>query len=482
MSADGPQDTSLGYFDRIGRTPTDAHETALACLEAGIDAALPERVVEQTCSVRDGLLRIDDGEGREYTLGAYDRVVVVGGGKAGTGVATGLAGLLGNQIDDGVVISTPRDRDEGSGDGGKEAAAVDDPGAVRIREGDHPTPTPRNVEATAELLELVDDADENTLVLAVITGGASALLCAPAADLSLADLRETTDALLESGASIDEINAVRKHCSAIKGGQLAQRCAPATVCTLALSDVVGDDRSVIGSGPTVPDRSTYADALAVVGRYDLRDRLPDAVVAHLEAGAAGERAETPTTIEAGSEGNGAETYHLLAGSRTAIDAAREVAAERGYETLVLSSRLRGEAREVGRMQAAIAEEMSATGDPISPPAVVLSGGEVTVTVAGEGGAGGPNQELALAAGIEFAAGGTDAVLASVDTDGIDGPSTAAGAIVDRETVADAGAATEALDANDVTGVLEAWNALLEPGYTGTNVNDLRALVVPAQVE
>lgn len=319
-------------------------------------------------------------------------------------------------------------------------------------------------------------------MLAAITGGASALCCAPADGLSLGALQETTDALLESGASIDEINAVRKHCSAIKGGQLARRAAPATVLTLAVSDVVGDDPSVIGSGPTVPDSSTFADAVAVLERYGLRDEVPSSVLERLESGAAGELEETPDESDLAAAN---ADWHPLANGRTAVDAAREVARERGYKPLVLSSRLTGEAREVGRVHAAIGAEIAADGDPIEPPAVVLSGGEVTVTVdgtdddRGDGGTGGPNQELALAAGLEFAAGGTEAVLASVDTDGIDGPTDAAGAIVDGETIGpeDEAAARRALAANAVYGSLEEHGALLEPGYTGTNVNDLRALVV-----
>ncbi|WP_306052260.1 glycerate kinase type-2 family protein [Natronococcus wangiae] len=455
------------FHQRSRHAKTPARETALAALDAGITAALPETVVDSTVALEGETLRVRDGE---YDLERFDRIVVLGGGKATGGVAAALVDLLESRIDDGVVVTTAPDEE-----------AI---GPVTVREGDHPTPSRRNVDATRELLERADAAGERTLVLAAITGGASALCCAPADGLSLGALQETTNALLESGASIDEINAVRKHCSAIKGGQLAHRAAPATVVTLAISDVVGDDPSVIGSGPTVPDASAFDDAVAVLERYDLRDEVPATVAERLERGAAGEIEETP------AEGDLAVAnadWYALANGRTAVDAARDVARERGYEPLVLSSRLTGEAREVGRVHAAIGTEIAADGDPLEPPAVALSGGEVTVTVDGDGGdgsvgIGGPNQELALAAGLEFAASGTEAVLASVDTDGIDGPTDAAGAIVDGETIdpEDEETARRALAENDVYGALEDLDALLETGYTGTNVNDLRVLVVEGE--
>ncbi|MFC4438701.1 MULTISPECIES: glycerate kinase type-2 family protein [Natrialbaceae] len=465
------------FHSRERHAKTPARETALDALEAGITATLPETVVDSAVVLEGETLRV---HGREYDLDRFDEILVLGGGKATGGVVAALVDLLETRIDDGVVVTTAPDEET--------------IGPVAVREGDHPTPSQRNVDATRELLERADAAGERTLVLAAITGGASALCCAPADGLSLGALQETTDALLESGASIDEINAVRKHCSAIKGGQLARRAAPATVLTLAISDVVGDDPSVIGSGPTVSDTSTFADAVSVLERYGIRDEVPASVREHLERGAAGELAETPNDGDS-AVADADEDWYCLANGRTAIDAARDAARERGYESLVLSSRLTGEAREVGRVHAAIGAEIAADGDPIEPPAVVLSGGEVTVTVSkddagdddggnsGSGGSGGPNQELALAAGLEFAASETEAVLASVDTDGIDGPTDAAGAIVDGETIdseEEEAAAKRALAANDVYGPLEDFGALLETGYTGTNVNDLRVLVVSGE--
>ena len=317
-----------------------------------------------------------------------------------------------------------------------------------------------------------------TLILGVITGGGSALMAAPAARVSLADLQATTDALLASGATIDEINAVRKHCSAIKGGRLAAATQPAAVCSLVISDVVGNDRATIASGPLVGDPTTYADARGVLNRYDCD--VPAAVIDYLGRGAAGEIDETPAP---GDPVFASVQTTIIGNGRTAVEAAADRASEAGFDPLVLSSQIRGEAREAAKTQVAVAEEIQASSQPIAPPAVVVSGGETTVTVDGDG-TGGPNQEFALSAAVELAAaadsnaGGaaTDTVVAAVDTDGIDGPTDAAGGIVDSETIAP-GIGRNALAANDATAALDAANARIETGPTGTNVNDLRVVVV-----
>jgi hydroxypyruvate reductase len=451
--------------DRLARSP--AHDAALACIEAGIDATHPERVIRESVSLDGDALSI---AGAVYDLADHDEVVVVGGGKAAATVAAALERELGDSLDGGVVVTdTPVETDR-----------------VDVVEASHPVPDEAGVEGARRVRETVEDAGGGTLVLAVITGGGSALLPAPVEGISLPDLQETTDLLLASGASIDEINAVRKHCSALKGGRLAAAARPAHVATLAFSDVVGDDLGVIASGPTVPDPTTYADALGVLDRYDLD--VPAAVRAHLEAGAAaasGTGDGPPETPGPDADFDHVST-HVLANAWTAVDAAREVAREQGYDPLVLSTRVRGEAREQGLGHVAVAEEIAASGTPVEPPAVVLSGGETTVTVRGDG-TGGPNQEFALRAALEMGGvgGGDDAdvtggVLAAVDTDGRDGGSDAAGAIVDAETVADADAAADARAAladNDAGTYLAERDALVYTGRTGTNVNDLRVFVV-----
>jgi hydroxypyruvate reductase len=434
--------------DALAASP--AHEVALDCVAAGIEAARPERVVHERVALDGDALQVD---GDSYDLADYEEVVVVGGGKAAAQVAAALEAALGDRIDRGAVVTNdpaPTER-------------------VEVLPGDHPVPSDEGADATRRLLDLVADADEDTLVLAVITGGGSALLAAPADGVSLADLQATTDVLLDSGATIHEMNAVRKHLSAVKGGQVARAAAPAAVVSLVFSDVVGNDLDVIASGPTVPDTSTYADALDVLDRYDVA--VPDAVRDRLESGAAGDLPETP---KPGDDAFDRTSTHVLADSFTALDAARAEAENAGYAAVVLSSRVRGEAREAAKTHAAVAEECAATGNPAEPPVVLLSGGETTVTVRG-GGQGGRNQEFALSTAVELAA---DAVVASVDTDGIDGPTDAAGALVDADTVDDPREAQAALADNDAYRYLDACDALVSTGQTGTNVNDLRVIVVP----
>ncbi|MBZ6495411.1 glycerate kinase type-2 family protein [Natrinema longum] len=437
--------------DRDRLASSEARELALDCLETGIEAGHPRTVVREAVALEGDALRVGDAA---YDRREYEEIVVLGGGNAGAHVAVALEEILGDRIDRGVVVT-------------------DDPvetDRVTVREGDHPVPSERGVDATRELLETADAVDEDTLVLAAITGGGSALMPAPAGGVSLADLQSTTDGLLASGADIHEINAVRKHLSALKGGQLARRLAPGTVASLVLSDVVGNDPSVIASGPVAPDESTFEDALAVLERY--RIDAPDAVVDRLERGTAGEIAETPSPDDPAFD---TVSNHVVADGMTVLEAARETAADRGYETLVLSSRVRGEAREAATTHVAVAEEALATGTPISPPAVILSGGETTVTVRGDG-AGGPNQEFATSAALALENGGRITV-AAVDTDGIDGATDAAGALVDGATVADPDDARVALAENDVYPYLASRDALLLTGPTGTNLNDLRVLVV-----
>ncbi|MFB6138160.1 MAG: glycerate kinase [Halobacteriaceae archaeon] len=481
--------------NRDALATSHAREVALDCVTAGIEAARPDRVVAETVT-RDGDTLGVAPPGVSGSAGASPvtvdlaepaEVVVLGGGKAAAGVAAALEPVLGDALDGGLVVTdTPVETDR-----------------VAVREGDHPVPTERNVVATRDLLERAGACTGDTLVIAPLTGGASALLAAPAAGLTLADLRDTTAALLESGADIGEINAVRKHCSAIKGGRLARAVAPARLVTLALSDVVGDDLSVIGSGPTVPDPSTYGDAVGVL--EDFAVGVPDAVRSHLERGATGDAPETPKPGDPAFERASAR---VVASNATALAAARR-AVPSEYDVAVLSSRFEGEARHLAGPHVAVAAEAVATGNPLSPPAVFLSGGEATVAVTGDG-EGGPNQEFGLAAAIELAygavpgvggddatarpdhgdavggarAGAEEVVVAAVDTDGRDGATDAAGALVDRETLApdggttgDRSAARAALAANDVTPFLADRGALVETGRTGTNVNDLRVVVV-----
>ena len=497
-------DVTVADRERVVRTA--AHGVALDCLAAGITAALPANVIDASVSVGSGVLRIDavDGSTGECDLDAYDAVRLVGAGKAADGMAAAVSNRLGDRLDGGVVVADvdgsatvgiPSDvggaSDVESSGVGASSDPAEYPGTVEVHPGDHPLPSERGVEGARRVIDAADAAGPGDLVVVVVTGGGSALLAAPADPLSVDDLRELTRELLACGASIDEINAVRKHCSAVKGGRLARIAAPATVVTLAVSDVVGDDVGVIASGPTTPDPSTYDDALAACDRYDIN--VPVAVRDRLRAGAAGERPETPTADDPAFDR--ARTF-VVGNGRTALDAAADAAADRGYDPLVLAAGVRGGAREAALAHVAIAEECAATGSPATPPAVLLSGGETTVTLrAGTGsesggddgdmdtdadrdgpGSGGPNGEFAASAGLALDPDGKRIVVASVDTDGIDGATDAAGGVVDATTLA-SDDARDALDRHDVAPTLDAADALLRTGPTGTNVNDLRVMVV-----
>jgi hydroxypyruvate reductase len=430
------------FADREAHADSPAHALALDCLAAGIEAGRPGRSIDRHCAVEGDVLRVREDE---YDLSAYDDVVALGGGKAADALAAALESLLGDHLSGGVVVT-------------HEPTA--EPEHVTVLEGEHPEPGEGSVEGGRAVLERAADADERTLVLAAVTGGGSALLCAPAEGLSVADVRVVTGELLAAGASVAELNVVRRACSEIKGGGLAAAAAPATVVGLLVSDVVGDDPATVASGPTVPVETDPEAALAVLDRHGvtastvrawLRDASPE------------------PAPDANVENN------VIASGRDAVDAAREVAAERGYEPWVLSTSVEGEAREAGRFHAAVAREVADAGDPVEPPAVLLSGAETTVTVTGDG-VGGPNLEFALAGGLELP---DVAVLAAVDTDGSDGSTDAAGALVDAGTVGDddASDARRALDDNDSYRCLADRDALLRTGETGTNVDDLRVVVV-----
>lgn len=434
--------------DQLARSP--ARATALACLEAGIQAAHPQRVIQGSVCLDGDTLIVDDAR---YELSGVDRILVLGGGKGAGPVAAALESKLGDRLAGGAVVCPdPVDTER-----------------VEVLIGDHPVPSGRSVAGTRRVLDLAASADASTLVLAVITGGGSALLAAPVEGIELADVQQVTDDLLASGASIHEMNAVRKHLSAIKGGGLARAAAPARTVGLVFSDVVGNDLDVIASGPTAPDPSTYAEARAVLDRYGIEP--PTAIADRLDRGA---RGDLPETASADDPTFDDVTNHVLADGFTALAAARDVARDRGYTPCILSSRVRGEAREAAPTMVAVAEESRATGNPVSPPAVMLTGGECTVTVTGDG-RGGPNQEFALAGALELTLPGV--ALACVDTDGRDGATDAAGAIVDETTVRDGTAAQTALDGNDAYPYLDDAGALLRTGPTGTNVNDLRVIVV-----
>jgi glycerate 2-kinase len=403
-----------------------------------------------------------------YDLGAFDRVWIIGAGKAGAPMAVAAAEIVGERLTGGMVVVK-----EGHLTADHVAALQPQ---VELLEAGHPLPDARGVAAGERIATLLTQMGERDLVLALISGGGSALLTRPAPGISLDDMQKLTGVLLACGASINEINTLRRHLDTLKGGGLARLAAPATVITLVLSDVVGDPLDVIASGPTVADPTTFANALNVLERYNVLDQTPVAIRRRLESGVRGEIAETPKPGDPAL----ARVGNLIIGSnRLAAEAALAAAQREGFNALILTTFLQGEARVVGRVLAAIAREIADNNRPIGRPACVIAGGETTVTLRGDG-RGGRNQELALAAVADLAA-APGALLVALATDGGDGPTDAAGAVVSTTTyqrARDLGLdVAAALARNDSYPFFDALGDLLRPGSTHTNVNDLALVVV-----
>jgi glycerate 2-kinase len=418
-------------------------------LSAGLAAADPKDAVLRSVRL-EGDTILAGGERFEA-----DRVFVLAAGKAAGAMARAAEELLGERLAGGLVVT-------------KDGHA---PGPENLETifAAHPEPDERGVEAARRAEELAGSLGEKDLLLALISGGASALLADPAPDIGLEDMKRLTGALLRSGADIGEINAVRKHISVLKGGGLVSLAAPAPTLALLLSDVVGDDISAIASGLTAPDPTTLEEARRVLERYGIEP--PESVAGHLS-----NADETPKP--------GDEVFEKVAnvvcgGGRHAAEAAAEKSRELGYEPLILSTTVTGDARGIASFYAAVIREVLQSGNPAPAPCAIVSGGEATVTVRGEG-AGGPSQEFALALAVDLDGVEGWAALAA-DTDGGDGPTDAAGGLVTgaaagriRESGIDP---EEALENNDAYAALEGGGALLVTGPTGTNVNDLRVALV-----
>lgn len=394
-----------------------------------------------------------------------DRITIVGAGKAGAAMALAAEAALGERIAQGLVLV-------------KDGHTGDSPLArIELAEAGHPVPDSRGVEATSRLLALVDAAGDQGAVLCLISGGGSALLVSPAHGLTLSDLQVATGLLLRAGATINELNAVRKHLSNISGGRLARRAAPAPVVSLILSDVIGSPLDVIGSGPTAPDPTTYTDALAVIDKYKLAAQMPPPVMERLRLGVEGGAPETPKPGDGIFEH---VTNLVVASNVTAAEAAVRRASDLGMNPLVLSTFVEGEAREVGLVLASIAREIVVHNRPVAAPACVILGGETTVTVRGYG-VGGRNTELALSAAVALDGLGPDVVVFSFATDGGDGLSPSAGAIADGTTIARGRALGldpyGFLHENDSYTYWSRLGDAIMTGPTGTNVNDLMGILV-----
>ena len=454
----GPSDSSsrISFGERLLDNPATRAQRELATrvMRAALEAVDPAVAVRRALRLEGERLLAGD---RSYDLGRYRRVLVVGAGKAGAPMAAAVEEVLGERVATGLVIVK-------EGHTGPTRT-------VALREAGHPIPDGRGVRGTAELVELVERSGPDDLVIVLISGGGSALLLLPEEGISLDDMQRTTDLLLRAGATINELNAVRKHLERAKGGGLARLAQPSDVLTLVLSDVVGNPLDVIASGPTVPDSSTFADACAIIDRFGLWDRLPTPVAERLRAGRDGRLPDTPKPGDPLFERT--QTLVVASNELAGVAAVRQAVAE-GLRALLLSTYVEGEAREVAKVFAAFARELVAHDRPLARPCCLVAGGETTVQVRGSG-LGGRNQELALAAAEKLA--GLDGVLlAALATDGNDGPNDAAGAVADGTTIARARALRldprRFLDDNDSYHFFEQLGDLLKTGPTNTNVNDL----------
>jgi hydroxypyruvate reductase len=432
--------------------------------DAALEAVDPYRAVLAALRIKGDALYAG---GERYDLAAFKRILVVGGGKATARMAQAVETLLGARVAGGLIVVKT---------GHTAALSV-----IEQVEAAHPVPDAAGEAGARRLLDLVRAADKQTLVLCLLSGGASAVLVVPAEGLTLQDKQAATELLLRAGASIGELNAVRKHLSSIKGGRLAQAAYPATVLTLLLSDVIGDRLDVIASGPTAPDGSTFADALAVIAKYELDGKMPRQVMAHLQRGAAGQLDETAKRGERCFD----HVRNVIVGALgLALDAAAAHARQLGLPVRIVSAELQGEARAAARMLAQTAR-MTLDGMAAGERRCLLWGGETTVAVTGAG-KGGRNQELALTFALEIE--GQDGVsLLSAGTDGNDGPTDAAGALVDGQTAARARALgidpALYLANNDSYQFFRRYDARSDArshfitGPTGTNVMDIQFLLL-----
>jgi glycerate 2-kinase len=437
----------------------DMWANAIDIFQAGLQAVSPGAAIKNFCQLDGEILRVDD---HSYDLNSVKNIFVLGAGKAGASMALAIEEILGERISEGIITV--------------KYGHLEKLHKIKTHEGSHPVPDENGYRAAQAIFRLASRADKDTLVICLISGGGSALMPLPVDGVTLEDKQEVTRVLLSCGATIHEINAVRKHLSLIKGGGLARAVYPATLICLILSDVVGDDLDSIASGPCVSDSKTFGDCKAIFAKYSIEDEIPASVLQHIELGLAG---KVPETAKSGQSIFAATQNVIVAGNFKALLQAKEKADELGYNTLILSSMIEGETRDVASNHIAIAREIQSHGHPVPKPACLLSGGETTVTIKGAG-KGGRNQEFVLAAALKMT-GIENIVVLSAGTDGTDGPTDAAGAIADQNTLQRA--ALKGLDPqkylenNDSYHFFNTLNDLYKTGPTNTNVMDLRIILI-----
>ena len=441
------------------KTISAMRKDAVEIFYQALKAVQPGAAIKRYCKFNGKTLFIGH---RSYQLNQYKNLYVIGAGKATASMAAAIEDMIDEKITGGIITV--------------KFGHVADLKHINLIEAGHPVPDENGIRGASAILNLAENVEEDDLILCLISGGGSALLPFPHDGITLRDKQDIIKILLSCGATIHEINSIRKHISKIKGGRLAQAVYPATLVTLILSDVVGDDLDVIASGPTVPDSSSFYDCKNIFHRYDIIDKIPKNILNHIEYGISGEIDETPKPLDPVFE----RTYNLIIGSNAeSLISAKEKAENLGYNVLILSSMIEGETRFIAQVHGAIAREIIKTGNPLPLPACILSGGETTVTISGNG-LGGRNQEFALSASIDIS-GKKNIVILSGGTDGIDGPTDAAGAFSDTFTVKRAEKMGldpyRFLSNNDSYHFFHSLGDLFITGPTNTNVMDLRIVLV-----
>ncbi|MBC2716553.1 MAG: glycerate kinase [Desulfobacteraceae bacterium] len=434
-------------------------QDAATIFNSALSAVNAFSAVKKYCRLKEDTFYIDQFP---VNLKRCNNIYIIGAGKASAFMGAAIEEILSAKITDGVINvkydhTVPLKK-------------------IKLVEAGHPIPDENGRTGALQILHLVEKAKKNDLIICLISGGGSALLPLPAPPLTLADKQKTIRTLLSCGATINEINALRKHMSLIKGGRLAEKAWPATLITLIVSDVVGNPLNVIASGPTVGDPSTFHDGMDIIRKYDIINRIPPSVAEHFKKGIDGKIKDTPKPGDRTFD----KTFNLIIGSNIeALSAARKISESLGYNTLILSSMIEGDTREAAHFHTAIAKEIRKTGNPVPLPACILSGGETTVILKGNG-KGGRNQEFALMSALDIKDENRMAIL-SGGTDGTDGPTDAAGAIIDSNTIEkalDSGLNPVAfLENNDSYHFFQKTGDLLKTGATGTNVMDLRIVLV-----
>lgn len=439
-------------LDRLRKDVSDIFQT-------GLKAVAPGTAIKRCCSLEGRNFMVN---GKEYNLDSFNAILVLGTGKAGASMAKTIEEILGDNLSGGLITV--------------KYGHLEKLSRIELIEAGHPVPDQQGYDGAQAILKLASEADEKTLVICLISGGGSALLPLPVPGLTLSDKQQTTQVLLDCGATIHEINTIRKHLSAIKGGGLARAVYPATLITMILSDVVGDDLDSIASGPCVPDPKTFSDCLAILDKYSIQEKIPASVLHHIKDGTAGKVSETPKI----GDKIFSKTDNIIIGRNfDALITAKKRAEELGYNSLILSSMIEGDTTETAAIHMAIARETALHDEPVKKPACILSGGETTVVIKGDG-KGGRNQELALAAALRMEK-ISDAVVLCAGTDGTDGPTDAAGAIADSSTLERAQAIgmdpLAYLENNDSYHFFNSLGDLYKTGPTNTNVMDLRIILV-----